>query len=211
MSDGLPVLELPAFAPEEETSVIAAFAAIPVLVLGQAWRDRAQPELKSGRVQVGWRENALWALAELEDEEIFNLADGHNQATWELGDAFEVFAQKRGEPGYTEVHVTPENYRLHLRFPDTETIGQVRSGKDSHAAYFADAAALFSRTWVHRAENCWRALLKLPFPIVPGEEWRLSFCRYDATQGAKPVTSSTSPHTVADFHRPSEWRRFLVK
>jgi len=162
-------------------------------------------------VKAGRRQNALWALAEMEDAEIFNLANGHNQPTWELGDAFEVFAQRPGEPGYIEVHVTPENYRLHLRFPDERAIGRVRSGEKRHADYFDDPDRLVSYAWVHRQENVWRALLRLPLVVSPGQTWRLSFCRYDATRGAEPVAASTSPHAVADFHRPFEWPLFLVR
>jgi hypothetical protein len=147
----------------------------------------------------------------MEDNDIFNLADGHNQPTWELGDVFEVFAQRQGESDYVEAHVTPENYRLHLRFVGEAVIQRVRSGEDRHSHYFSDPDALLSYTWIHREQNFWRALLKMPFTLLPGEAWRLSFCRYDATHDAKPIVASTSPHTVADFHRPSEWRLFLAK
>ena len=209
MSEWLPIFALPAFAPDEETSVVAAFKKIPALVFEQRWRQTPSAGLRPGHVKVGWRENALWALAEMEDEDIYNLADGHNQSTWELGDVFEVFAQRQGETGYIEVHVTPENYRLHLRFPDETAIRQVRAGEQRHADYFDDPDSLLSNTWVHRQENFWRALMRMPFVVSPGEAWRLSFCRYDATHGAEPVAASISPHTVADFHRPSEWRLFL--
>ncbi|HZO88676.1 MAG TPA: hypothetical protein VFB38_10095 [Chthonomonadaceae bacterium] len=210
MSERLPVSGLPAFAPDEEASVIAAFAPLPALAFEQRWRQTPEAGLKPGHVKVGRCENALWALAEMEDEDIFNLADAHNQPTWELGDVFEVFAQPQGEPGYIEVHVTPENYRLYLRFPDETAIRRVRAGEQRHADYVQDPEALVSYTWVHRQENFWRALLKLPLLVSPGAVWRLSFCRYDATHGAQPVAASTSPYTVADFHRPSEWWLFLV-
>jgi hypothetical protein len=207
----LRISELPAFAPDEETSVMTAFAALPALEFEQRWREAPETGLKPGRVRVGRRQDALWALAEMEDEDIFNLADRHNQPTWELGDAFEVFAQRQGEPGYTEVHVTPENVRLHLHFPDATAIRRVRAGEAKHADYFGDPEALLSYAWVHRQETLWRALARLPFVVASGETWRLSFCRYDATHGAEPIASSTSPHTVANFHLPAEWRLFLVE
>lgn len=211
MSEMLTVFDLPDFVPDEETSVVAAFAELPALVFAQKWKSASDAGLKPGQVKVGRRGNALWALAEMEDEDIFNLADGHNQATWELGDAFEVFLQRDGEQSYTEVHVTPENFRLHLRFPDETAIGRVRAGGQRHADYFGDPDALVSFTWRHAPENFWRVLVKLPCVVSSGETWRLSFCRYDATHGAGPVPSSTSPHTVANFHRPSEWRLFIVR
>jgi hypothetical protein len=211
MSALLTVFELSVFVPDEETSVQAAFAALPALDFEQRWRPTSDTRFKPGQVKVGRRESGLWALAEMEDEDIFNLADRHNQPTWELGDAFEVFMQQEGERSYTEVHVTPENYRLHLRFPDETVIGKVRAGEQRHADYFEDTDLLVSHTWLHKQENVWRALVKLPCVVSPGGQWRLSFCRYDATHGASPVAASTSPHTVADFHRPSEWRLFEVR
>src|SRR2546428_82421 len=39
-------------------------------------------------------------------------------------------------------HVTPENYRLHLRFPEATAIGRVRSGAQRHADYFDDPDSL---------------------------------------------------------------------
>jgi hypothetical protein len=211
MREGQPVFELPAFVPDEEASVMAAFAPLPALVFAQRWRQTPDAGLMPGQVKVGRRESALWALADMEDAEIFNLADRHNLSTWELGDVFEVFAQRQGEPGYVELHVTPDNYRLHLRFPDEAAIRRVRAGEERHAAYFGDPDPLVSRAWVHRQEKVWRALLQLPFAVSPGEAWRLSFCRYDSTRGAEPVAASTSPHTVGDFHRPSEWLLFQVR
>lgn len=208
MNDELTIVELHGFEPAEETSVSAAFADVPALYFEQRWRQTPEAGLKPGFAKVGRLGNALWVMAEMEDEIIFNLADGHNQPTWELGDVFEVFAKRQDETGYIEAHVTPENYRLHLRFPEDTTIQRIRAGQDEHSNYFEDPDALFSAAWIHRPEKCWRALLRLPLAVSPGTAWRLSFCRYDATHGAEPVAASTSPHSVADFHLPSEWRLF---
>lgn len=208
MSDGFVLSHLPAFVPDEETSVVAAFADVPALAFAQHWRQIPEAGLKPGTVKVGISGSKLWALAEMEDDDIFNRAEQHNQPTWELGDVFEVFAQPQGESAYIEVHVTPENYRLHLRFPNEKVIQQIRAGKAKHADFFGDPNALISSAWVHRERNVWRALVQLPLSASPGTALRLSFCRYDATRGAKPIAASTSPHTVADFHRPSEWQLF---
>src|SRR5579862_5463704 len=148
MSELLTISELPAFAPDEETSVVAAFTALPALRFEQRWQPLPSARLKPGHAKVGRHENALWALAEMEDEEIFNLADGDNQPTWELGDVFEIFAQRQGETEYAEMHVTPENHRLYLRFPDETAIRQVRSGVKRHADYFDDPGSLVSHAWV---------------------------------------------------------------
>ncbi len=125
MNDGLLISELPAFAPDQETSVLAAFADVPALAFAQHWQQTPEAGLKPGTVKVGRRESRLWALAEMEDDDIFNLAEEHNQPTWELGDVFEVFAQQQGGSAYVEAHVTPENRRLHLRFPDEKAIQQI--------------------------------------------------------------------------------------
>ncbi len=142
MRDCLTVVELPDFTPDEEASVVAAFGTVPVLAFEQHWRKTPESGLKPGHAKLGRQQNALWALAEMEDDDIYNLADGHNQPTWELGDVFEVFAQREGEPAYIEVHVTPENYRLHLRFPDETVIQRIRAGETTHAPYFVEADSI---------------------------------------------------------------------
>ncbi|HMQ21884.1 MAG TPA: hypothetical protein PKE00_05300, partial [Planctomycetota bacterium] len=56
----------------------------------------------------------------------------------------------------------------------------------------------------------WRARLRIPFPCPQGSALALSFCRYDASRGREPVLSTSSPHPVIAFHRPTEWTLVTV-
>jgi len=90
-SPNLTVRPLPPFAPDSKESVAAAFAGTASRALIRAWRANPHPRFRPATALVGWREGALWILAELEDDDIFNAATVLNQRTWETGDAFEIF------------------------------------------------------------------------------------------------------------------------
>jgi hypothetical protein len=117
----VPILKsrpLPDFDPASEEAVVSAFAQAESVTLGQAWREAPQPELRPTRAYVGHRDGRLWVMAEMKDSDIFNAATADNEWTWRLGDVFEIFLQTAREEAYTEIHVTPENRRLLLLFPD---------------------------------------------------------------------------------------------
>jgi hypothetical protein len=83
--------------------------------------------------------------------------------------------------------------------------------------YFLPEAGLRTWTWAEPARRRWTALAAIEAATVapsaliqPGDVWRFSFCRYDYTRGeAEPVTSSTSPHQIPDFHDQRAWGRLL--
>jgi hypothetical protein len=76
---------LPAFAPDEEISVLAAFAAVPALAFAQHWRQTPEAGLKPETVKVGRRESAegsaeqllrlLWARVSEALQEAVNMKD----------------------------------------------------------------------------------------------------------------------------------------
>lgn len=168
--------------------------------LGQAWRETPEPELRQSHVELTWRDRALEVVAELVDDDVFNTATAHNQRTWELGDVFEIFAGRADVEGYTEVHVTPDNLRLHLQLADAGHAARVRD----LAEVAMDPAAIASTA--ARTPAGWRVTARVPLTAGPGDLVRVSFCRYDWTRGrAEPVLSSSSPHPVPSFHRPWEW------
>ncbi len=176
-----------------------------VFWLRQAWRATPEPALRATRVEATIRDGALCVRADLDDEDVFNTATAHNQRTWELGDVFEIFARRADDPGYVEVHVTPDNVKLHLRFADHAQHRRI-AGIDEVAC---DPDAI--RTTATRTAGGWRATAVVPLGAAPGEEVFVSFCRYDATRGQQePVLSSSSPHPVLSFHRPEEWTRCRV-
>lgn len=173
--------------------------------LGQAWRAEPEADLRATRVAVTFRAGTLHVEADLDDDDVFNAATADNQRTWELGDVFEIFACRDDEAGYVEVHVTPDNVKLHLRFVDAGQHQRIASIDE----VAADPAAIASSA--QHTPGGWRVRAAVPLAAAPGDVIRVSFCRYDATRGgAEPVLSSSSAHPVLAFHRPHEWTRCRV-
>ncbi len=86
-------------------------------MLGQHWAGHPDPGFRPCSVRVSWIERALHVMADLTDDESFSHATGDNQKMWTLGDVFEMFVQLEGRCDYAELHVTPNNHRLHLALP----------------------------------------------------------------------------------------------
>ena len=213
-------LTLPAFAADDVHAVRAAFRSAIPIPLAQAWLDEPEPDFAPGVVRTGWRDDTLLVFAVLSDADIFTRAQQHNDRFWELGDTFEMFLQPQAGQGYVELHVTPNNLRLQLRFtappaPDANVFDQ---------ALIKDE--LFrSRAWVNAIAREWCVYAEIPRsplgwgpgsagpgPSLAGSTWCVSFCRYDYTRGrARPVISSSSPHTEPRFHRPHEWSGLRFK
>ena len=168
--------------------------------LGQPWQSEPDAGLRPTEVRARFAEGALLVEAEMVDDDVFNTATAHNQRTWETGDVFEVFVRRDDQESYTEVHVTPDNVKLHFRFADF--------GHCTRLADFDEVAAdpAEIESTAERTRAGWRATARIPVEAGPGELIRVSFCRYDATRGAaEPVLSTSSPHPEVAFHRPLEW------
>lgn len=193
-------------------NVRRAFQSATPIFLGQSWLDERDENFASTVVRTGWRKNSLLVFAELTDADIFNRATQLNQRTWELGDAFEMFLASTQNESYVELHVTPENQHLQLRFPDASGVELARK-TGSLENFSIPHDAFFSATWIESEKNRWNVYAKIPAALVRGKNeslentrWHFSFCRYDHTRGiSEPVISSTSPHTKADFHRRQDW------
>lgn len=206
---------MPAFRADDLAAVREAFRGAAPLPFGQAWRPTPEADFAPGTVRTGWRDGSLLAFAELTDADIFTRARVHNERFWELGDTFEVFLQPAGTSSYVELHVTPNNLRLQLRFAAPPAPGDAG---DPFESALIRADVFESRAWVDVAAGCWWALAMIPAAVadprgtpLPGSTWRISFGRYDHTRGrAEPVISSTSPHTHPRFHRPGEWRALRI-
>lgn len=181
--------------------------------MGQAWRDDVQEGFRPAAVRLGWHPEALWVLADLSDDYIVSDSTDHNQDLWTLGDVFEVFIARRDSPWYLELHVTPHNHRLHLRWT-AEGFADIRDKKKTLDDFRADPGAFES--WVRQAPDGqgWQVLMRIPASILPdGEDFSaggrldISFSRYDVgAQGTPEILSSTSPHTKLNYHLRSEWR-----
>jgi len=200
--------ELPFFRHDALEAVRAAFRGAMSIPLRQHWLPQTQTEFRSGTVCTGWRDNDLFVFAELDDADIFTAATGPNQRMWELGDTFEIFLRAEPQVPYIELHVTPPNHRLQLRFASAQAF---RSKGFEHHLVGGDVFS--SWTWIRPDYQHWCLLAQIPSTVVSdvptslkGQQWRFSFSRYDYTRGQKkPVLSSTSPHPVFDFHRQEDW------
>ena len=204
---------LPEFDADDWNAVDDAFASRDWCDLQQAWRDTPEPDFQPARARIGWRPDALWVDAHLTDLDIFNAAAHLNDATYALGDIFEIFLLPAAQQIYYEFHITPENQQLQLRWPDFESITQCSDDQESLAPFFV-TGVLQSRTDVQPQRNFWRVLARVPATIAlsgsiqNGDDWMFSFSRYDTTRGVKePVYSSSSPHAEIDYHRRHEWGR----
>lgn len=210
-------LPLPDFDAGKLEAVRAAFASAASCALGQAWRAAREPGFAPAAVRTGWRQDALLIFAELTDHDIFSRATGNNQRMWELGDTFEMFLRPDGQAEYFELHVTPNNHRLQLRFPDATALERLRA-TNRIDEFVLSGEAFYSRTWLQPEAHRWLVHAIIPAKLLTGEprlmagsRWHFSFSRYDATRGGGgPVLSSTSPHPVADFHRQTEWGEWTL-
>ncbi len=208
----IPCEPLPAFDRTNLESVQHAFQSAVPFQFQQAWRDEPETGFSPGVVRMGWRENSLLVFAELTDLDIFNAATKLNQRTWELGDVFEIFLRSSEKEGYVEFHVTPNNQRLQLRYPDGRAAEWVQKTGRMEEFLVADEV-FYSMTWINPQIFKWYVHAEIPMAAVCGSnraveatQWRFSFGRYDYTGGLqKPVVSSTSSHVESDFHRQHEW------
>lgn len=230
MSTTLPQLhcrQLPAFDTDSLDAVRAAFVSAAGCAMRQAWLAKPEPDFTPAVVRAGWRANSLLVFAELEDADIFTRATAHNQRMWELGDVLEIFLSPEKSASYVEFHVTPNNLRLQLRFPDTATLRRAQTENRFDHLMLSDGV-FYSRTWAQPENQKWFAFAEISAnavcgavgvqasvcpPDTPkrefqlaGMKWRFSFSRYDYVRGrGEPMISSTSPHAQPDFHRREEW------
>jgi hypothetical protein len=210
--------ELRAYAPDRLAAVRAAFQHADSCGLQQAWRAELEPDFAPATVRVGWHGHSLRVFAELDDADIVSRATAPNQRMWELGDVLEIFLQPADSPGYVELHVTPNNLRLQLRFPDTATLRRAQA-KNFFEDLMLPDGVFESHTWIGPEKGKWFVHAEIPATLVGGTHglqaewpWRFSFSRYDGTRGrTEPVISSSSPHAQPDFHRREEWGTLFFK
>jgi hypothetical protein len=211
----LPLLEcreLSVFATDNLEAVRAAFGRAYGCKMRQAWLAEPEVDFAPATVRVGWRGGSLLVFAELEDADIFTHATAPNQRMWELGDVLEMFLSPENAAHYVELHVTPNNFRLQLRLPDTPTLRQAQAENCFHHLLLPDGV-FRSRVWTQPENKMWFVYAEIPAAIVGGAEkplagmkWRASFSRYDCVRGRQePIYSSTSPHAKLDYHRREEW------
>ncbi len=182
------------------------------LPLQQGWREEPEEDLAPGLARIYAGEAGFDVIAVFEDEHIENTADGFNQKTWQTGDVFELFIQAATDR-YYEVHVTPENQNLFLRWSPA-TFAAVKKGEYSFQdALITDRDFATSRTQVFPKEGYWTVFLHLPYASLELEKSELddapikvAFTRYDVTPGReKAVLSATPAFPRASFHIIDAW------
>lgn len=173
---------------------------------GQSWLPQVEPDFAPGQVTLALLENELLIRAELTDahpmQDVFPL----NFPAFMQCDAFEIFLGPADEKAYYELHVTPSNSLLQLYFDGTDTKKSLEERAVAQPLFTSKTAIILGG---------WSVEARIPLKcLFPGDhpEWLLSFGRYDYTPGqSKPVISSTSPHTVCNFHRKEEWRKVVIE
>lgn len=179
----------------------------------QAWRPKPERGFRAGKVRMAWDSGALWVIADLPDREVFSASTAHGQKLWMLGDVFEIFVQREGTTRYLELHVSPNNHRLHLRWSEAG-FKRMNSGTAALDEFAADPAGFDSQTRKLPGRRGWQVVVRIPARLLPGgrtlrpdDLLRVSYSRYDADQNGKnTILSSTSPHAKASYHRRDEWR-----
>jgi hypothetical protein len=204
--------ELPSVPVADLAALQRAFASASPCAMSQSWQPSLDADFQPGAVRVGWHGDELLVFAELADLDIFSNATGLNQKTWELGDAFEMFFRPVNQVPYAEFHVTPDNHRLQLRIPDEPSL-RVAQKTGRFESFLLPGQMIHSAVWVNAPGRLWSIYVRIPvasvqLPPAPlgGQQWKFSFSRYDYTRGrSEPIYSSTSPHTVLDYHQQSAW------
>jgi hypothetical protein len=207
---------LPSFGAMNLESMQNAFRSVVHCSLQQGWLDREEVGFSPAIVRAGWRGSSLLIFAELMDMDIFNSATKLNQRTWEMGDVFEIFLRSEVNENYVELHITPNNQRLQLHYPDGVSASSARTNGWLDKFMIWDEA-FDSKTWVENGK--WYVYAEIPGALlghvngsIENSSWRFSFGRYDYIRGVKkPVLSSTSPHAEPDFHRQHEWGLMTFK
>ena len=175
--------------------------------LTQFWLPAFEPGFQPGQAKFLWKDGILEVSADLNDSHVHTTATSHGQRLWEHGDVAELFIQRIGDESYCEYQLSPNGFTLALAYPDLTCVAAVRSGERQIDEFFSEDS------FVARAEltvTGWRARFSIPLEGAPGKRIRVSCCRYDVAEGRPPIISSTSPHRVRDFHRPQEWREFVL-
>jgi hypothetical protein len=187
------------------------------IALHSPWREETAPD-PATRGAARW----CWDAHGLRGEFVFpgahqrNRATRLNQRTWETGDAGECFVQVPGTTDYLEIHLTPENQRLQLRWT-ADGLGRVRQKQARLDDYLvADPGWVQSRTRCHA--DWWSGILYLPADrlgfsrLSAGLTFRAAVCRYHyRAPGAEPELSTTAPLTSPHFHQPAHWQQLVLQ
>jgi hypothetical protein len=172
---------------------------------------------QAGRARVCWNASGLIYDVILLGSGQRNEARRLNELTWERGDVCEIFLQDTATRFYIELHVTPENQRLQLRFP----LGAIDAVRDGQAPL--ENLMVSQPDWVETSTDCGAGFFKVR-AVIPARTFssdavlsnasqlRTAVCRYDYRAAAHgPLLSSTAPFAAPSFHCPAYWTPLALR
>lgn len=181
--------------------------------LSQPWLQQPEARFSPGLVRMGRVDSDLLLLAELTDRDPANRATRWNEPTWKLGDVLELFLQTDPSAAgdYYEFHVTPENQRLQLHFPDGEATRRVGRGTVPLSTFHVDASLFESHVRISPTRDRWEVFMRINLASLFGgfpQGLRFLVSRYDYQAGAEhPVLSCNEASLLPrpDFHYRPGW------
>jgi hypothetical protein len=173
-----------------------------------SWEKRKPKTATKARLL--WDDRYLYFFADMEDTDLYADVTERNGMTWH-NDVFEIFLKPaKDKPAYYEFQVNAANTQLELFFPSRGAGGYERFAPLTK--FGMESAVKLRGTlndWKDKDEG-WSVEGRIPWTAFKetggkpksGDTWLFSLCRYDYSAGfERPELSSTSPLTVADFHR----------
>ncbi len=164
------------------------------LPLTQYWLSKHQERFAEGYSKVAWSNEHLVCFAHFADCDIFNEEQEFNAPGYIAGDVFEIFVKREGEPAYLEIHVSPHNQVLQLRWPRPiaeifpprarrfRRRGHRRDGirrrrrrdpeqrrkdnEDVLKPYMIDQPRIATAARLLPDENAWQAVAFVPFDLI---------------------------------------------
>jgi len=176
------------------------------LTFGQTWKETLDPGFQPATVLLRRVGDTLELEARLCDSAIHCPEARFNEMAYTKGDVFELFIKGEGDSRYHEIHVTPDNVLLQLRFE----VGAKRPFDIPKALVWEPLLA----SSTERVDGGWIARFSIPLANLSSQSplptgWKIGCGRYDyqaVGEGVfKPVLSNTAPLTIADYHRHEEW------
>lgn len=182
----------------------------------QHWLPALHPDFQPGWSRITWNKDFLVYDIVLTRINAKNSARRMNEYTYDLGDVCEVFVEAEGSDRYLELHITPENQRLQLHWPQGG-LDKLRAGQ-AKLEEFMVASPDWVRTSTHVTPDYWTTqaiiptgILGLPSsPLSTRTALTTAVCSYDYTAKTKPTHSSTAFFKALSFHRRPEWHNLVL-
>lgn len=183
--------------------------------LAQPWSTTGEAGFQHGEIHLAWSPDRLVVTARMDDRDVKTSATASGQKLWMIGDVFEVFAQVEGREDYVELHVSPNNHRMHLKLPRVSWRPSPEAEPLTFDQVQVRPEGFISETV--RTPAGWSVRMEIPAPVMGLEEFRagdrlrVSFCRYDYNGDREPVLSTTANHRKIAFHQPGDWTPVVLE